>query len=736
MRGIRRRSLVTLLALFGLAAGLTVAGAPSPAAGQEAEGEIRQAADPVPGQYLVKLTGVRAADVPAVADDLADENNGEVIEVYQHALRGFAVEMSEAKARELAADPNVAYVEEDAYVHSTGTQNNPPWGLDRTDQRDLPLSTTYTYGTTGAGVDAYIIDTGIRTAHQEFGGRATVGTDTIGDGQNGQDCNGHGTHVAGTVGGATYGIAKNVSLIAVRVLSCSGSGSNAGVIAGVDWVTANRNGPSVANMSLGGGISTALDTAVQNSINSGVTYAIAAGNDNGGNACNSSPARVGGALTVGSSTITDSRSSFSNIGTCLDLFAPGSNILSSWYTSNSATNTISGTSMATPHVAGAAAVYLEANPSAAPSAVNTALVNAATPNKVTAAGTGSPNRLLFVQGVPPTTGSITVMVDAAPDAPQDFSFSGCSAFGCADFTLDDDGAPPIARSKQYVNVPPGNYVVTQNAAPGWTLTTLTCNNGETVDLANRRATISLEAGDATVCTFTNRAPGITIVLDAQPDSGTDVPFNGCSSSVCAPFTLDDDANATLPRSVAHGPLPPGTYTVSQGAVSGLRLSSLTCDTGETVDLAGRSVTIDLSAGERTTCTFVEVPAPPANDPFANAQAITGASGTTTGTNLNATKETGEPNHFSAGGKSIWYVWTAPRTGTLTVNTNGSNYDTLLAAYTGSAVNALTSRASDDDAGDGLQSLISFPVTAGTTYRIAVDGYNAASGNVTLNWNLP
>ena len=302
--------------------------------------------------------------------------------------------MSDEQTVALSDDPRVKFVEEDSVMWATTTQSNPPWGLDRIGQRDLPLNQTYSYTTTGSGVNAYIIDTGIRTTHTQFGGRASVGFDAVGDGQNGNDCNGHGTHVSGTVGGSTFGVAKAVRLFAVRVLSCSGSGSNAGVIAGVDWVTAHRVRPAVANMSLGGGASAALDTAVRNSIASGVTYAIAAGNSNV-NAANSSPARVGEAITVGATTMTDARSSFSNFGSVVDIFAPGSAILSAWRTSDTATNTISGTSMATPHVAGVAARFLQSNPTASPAAVRNELVAQATLNHLSGIPTGTANRLLF-----------------------------------------------------------------------------------------------------------------------------------------------------------------------------------------------------------------------------------------------------------------------------------------------------------------------------------------------------
>jgi len=312
--------------------------------------------------------------------------------VYTAALKGLAASLSDAQVSALRADPRVAYLEADQVMEASTTQNNATWGLDRIDRRNLPLNGTYTYTATGAGVNAYIIDTGIRTSHSDFGGRARVGYDAIGG--NGQDCNGHGTHVAGTVGGSTYGVAKGVTLYAVRVLDCSGSGSTSGVIAGVDWVTRNHVKPAVANMSLGGGASTALDTAVNNSISAGVTYAIAAGNSNR-DACKYSPARVSAAITVGATTSSDVRASYSNYGSCVDLFAPGSSITSDWYTSDTATNTISGTSMATPHVAGVAALYLQGNPGASPAAVQNALVSNATAGVLSSVGRNSPNLLLF-----------------------------------------------------------------------------------------------------------------------------------------------------------------------------------------------------------------------------------------------------------------------------------------------------------------------------------------------------
>lgn len=361
--------------------------------------KVRKSAKKIENNYVVVLDdsviGERGEYSIAgyMAEDMARTYRGKLKHVYKHAMNGFSVEMSEEDAEKMAQDYRVLFVEEDGIFTTDATQTNPPWGLDRIDQRNRPLSATYTYNWTGSGVRVYVIDTGIRTAHTQFGGRASNVFDV--NGGNGQDCNGHGTHVAGTVGGSTYGVAKSALLRGVRVFGCGSTTSTSNIIAGVNYVTANRILPAVANMSVGGPASSSMDTAVNNLINSGVTVAVAAGNSNGANACNYSPARVANAITVGSTTSTDARSSFSNIGTCLDLFAPGSSILSAWYTSNTATATLSGTSMASPHVAGVAALYKQANPSASPSTIRNAIVNNATTGVVTNAGTGSPNRLLY-----------------------------------------------------------------------------------------------------------------------------------------------------------------------------------------------------------------------------------------------------------------------------------------------------------------------------------------------------
>jgi subtilisin family serine protease len=318
----------------------------------------------------------------------------EVSHVYRHALKGYAGELPPGQAKKLADDPRVESVEPDELMSIDATQQNAPWGLDRIDQRPLPLDTTFSYASTGSGVTAYIIDTGIRRSHSDFGGRASSGRDTVDNDNDASDCNGHGTHVAGTVGGSTYGVAKGVSLIGVRVLGCNGSGFTSGVIAGVDWATQHHgSAPAVANMSLGGSPSAALDNAVRNSIADGISYAIAAGNSNKP-ACNYSPARVAEAMTIGATDQSDRKASFSNRGSCVDWFAPGVGITSAWWTSDTATNTISGTSMATPHTAGVAALYLQANPTASPATVAASLYDSTTKGIVTSARTAN-NHLLF-----------------------------------------------------------------------------------------------------------------------------------------------------------------------------------------------------------------------------------------------------------------------------------------------------------------------------------------------------
>ena len=342
----------------------------------------------------------------AIQTLLAGIGGGEVLYTYDHALLGMTVRLTNLQASLLGILPGVISVEPDRTVTTVAVQSNATWGLDRVDQPALPLDSSFQYPDNGGrDVNIYVVDTGVRTTHQEFTGRALPGRNFVSSGgflfggsvnpDDYEDCNGHGTHVAGTAAGSTYGVAKQANVVPVRVLNCNGSGSTSAVIAGVDWVAGNHQKPAVANLSLGGFTSTALDTAVANAVDAGVTMVVAAGNDNA-NACNGSPNRVPEALTVGATTRQDQRSSFSNFGACVDLFAPGSDITSAWYQSDTQTASLNGTSMAAPHAAGAAALYLGANPSATPDAVNVALVDDTVTGAISNAGNQSPNRLLQI----------------------------------------------------------------------------------------------------------------------------------------------------------------------------------------------------------------------------------------------------------------------------------------------------------------------------------------------------
>ncbi|MFH3860988.1 S8 family peptidase [Acinetobacter nosocomialis] len=356
-----------------------------------------QAKGIIKNQYIVILN----KDIwPAkdFAQNIAKQHGGRILQSYDSALKGFAIYLPDtagtAFIEAMKKNPQVLSVENDTVVNiDATTQTNPDWGLDRIDQKALPLNSTYSYSQTGTGTTAYIVDTGILSTHQEFSGRVLNGYTAISDGNGTTDCNGHGTHVAGTVGGTTYGVAKNVKLVPVRILGCDGSGASSNVIAGLDWILKNGSKPAVVNMSLGGAASSSLDSAVENLYNNGYVMVVAAGNSNT-DACTSSPARTSNAITVAATDNTDTRASYSNYGSCVDIFAPGSQINSSWIGSNTATKVLNGTSMATPHVAGVVAELLQSTPTATPQTITSNLLNQAT-SDVVKNPSGSPNRLLY-----------------------------------------------------------------------------------------------------------------------------------------------------------------------------------------------------------------------------------------------------------------------------------------------------------------------------------------------------
>ena len=585
---------------------------------------LEVAGDAIPGRYIIMLKPLASATAKANVLSLLGSS---ITRTYSAAFKGYAATLTSSQLKALKGNPAIQYIEQDRIITVSSSQPNPPWGLDRIDQVNLPLDRLYVDRSNGAGVTAYVVDTGI-APHSEFGNRLVAGYTAINDEYGTADCNGHGTHVAGTIGSATYGVAEAVTLVPVRVLSCTGSGSTSGVIAGIDWAISHHTAgvPAVMNLSLGGGANVLLDEAVRKAVTDGIVVVVAAGNDGREtdtalhNACLYSPAREPQAITVGSSTSNDARSGFSNYGTCVDLFAPGSSILSTWL--NGGTATLNGTSMASPHVAGAVAAIWGTNLSLTSTSIQTMTLASVSANKLSDTRTGSPNLLLHV---PSGSG-------VAPSPPQ--NVVAVSGPGRATVTWDapiDSGSSTITR---------------------YTITSTPSNK---------------------TCSWTSGPLSCTVV--------------GLSSNV--------------------------TYTFQVTA-------SNTTNTS-TASTSSNSVVVGLS-----------------NNSFSAALPLIGVSGTETDSNENATLETNEPPlDAGTGGASVWYRYTPAQSGTLSVDTIGSDFDTVLTAYTGSTVNALNRVAFNDDISyfNGVvTSAISLAVSANATYYFRVTSYGSTRGNITLNWS--
>jgi len=631
--------------------------------------------------YVVLLKGGESIE-QAVAGEKARDND--VVDVFKSRVRGFVASLTPGDVQRLRADDSVLLVERDKPVRALalGARDSqaPSWGLDRVDQRQLPLNGRIATSHNGFGVAAYIIDTGVYGGHQELAGRMSGnGFDAVGDGNGYNDCHGHGTHVAGTVAGSTYGVAPEATVVPVRVLGCTGSGSTAGVIAGVDWAVSDHAAgqPAVANMSLGGGYSSALNLAITRATSDGIAMAVAAGNSSA-DACNYSPASAPSAITVGSTTAQDQRSSFSNTGSCVDVFAPGSSISSAYIGSPGAVATMSGTSMASPHVAGAAALYLSANRSASPATVTSAITSNATPGFVTDPGAGSPNLLLY-SGTSTAPPPEPPPPPPPPPTPANDAFANASALGSlASVDATTVGATSEAGEPVHANVGGG-----KSTWHSWTAT-----QSGTLELNTQGS-----AYDTALAVYTGSSVAGLTGLGANDDNGS----GGLWSRVVVPVKAGT------------------TYRI---AVDGYR---------------GAAGAYRLQGSFTPESTPAPTP-PPENDDFANASPLA-AQSPATGTTVGATREDGEPNHVggAAGGQaSIWYRWTAPADGAVTVSTEGSDFDTLLAAYQGGSLATLQQLAANDDAAPtGRWSRVSFAARSGVTYRIAVDGYSGRTGRTAL-----
>jgi len=502
----------SLTFLFVAFAALLVSIAPQAASAQKA-GKFKRAEKGVPNQYIVVLNDSyldKVAAEPSVRSNseyLRYVYGGNVKSTFARAIPGFVGTMSERQAIALSRDERVAYVEQDSYTTAEAVQSSAVWGLDRIDQRNAPLDTRYTYATDASNVHAYVIDSGIRTSHTAFGGRASSDFDLINDGN--QDCLGHGTHVAGTIGSSTWGVAKNVRLHSVRVMGCSASGTVSELISGIDWVANNHISPAVANISItASGNSNALNSSVNALVRAGVTVAVAAGNY-GADACNYSPANAGNAITVGATGSTDLKPTFSNFGSCVDVWAPGIAITSTSNGDDTSSRVMNGTSMASPHVAGAAALYLASNPTASPATVAQNIVNTATTGAISNLDPASPNKMVYswFGGTPPPAQAATVTIRKRANRRTEGVTNASFAFNAVNlvspsFTLQPDNT--FTDSNVTAFGATNAVTVTEAQAFGWQLSSISCNSGNSVvDLVNRKVSIVAGEGEQIECTFTS-----------------------------------------------------------------------------------------------------------------------------------------------------------------------------------------------------------------------------------------
>lgn len=704
--------------------------------------------DVIPGQYIVQMKD----DATRSATDQVVYALGEsIIQSFDFAIHGYVARLSEDAAKQISEMPGVAFVEKDRVVGLVGEQLNPPWGLDRIDQRDRPTNGRYTYEGDGTGVNVYVIDTGLDASNQQFDGRVTSGFSSLTSDSNSTDCNGHGTHVAGTVGATTYGVAKGATIIPIKVLDCNGSGTTSGVISGINWAIEHHTGSvkAVANLSLGGGFSSSLNTAINNLVNDGVVVVVAAGNETT-DACTKSPASAPAALTVGATDSSDVQAWFSNYGSCLDVYAPGVSILSS--TLNGSTGSWSGTSMASPHVAGAAAVVWGQNPDFTRAQVSDFLITNATTGKVTSIGTGSPNRLLFLpsNGNSPSAPSkptatlqdeVVTVEWSAPSSIGSSPIIGYSATSSVgNFTCDTDA---VTTSCSFTTLPPGAYtfsVVAHNsvgaspASPPSDLVVISGTNDMFADAseiagpsgsvmgdnsyASREVGEPLQAvgsGGASIWYRYRPAESGTLALDLSGSAFDTVleVFGGNSVSQLSRIAFDDDGGTGLTSRL--------TINATRDVTYHIRISSYASVRGTT------QLEWLLRTGE---CVVGQV----ANDSFCRAEELVTASGEVSVDATGATSEYGEPDGI-AGTKPVWYRYTPNVRGTLDLSTLGSNFDTVLAVFTGQQMNDLSLISFNDDGNSDRTSRAEISVQENVTYFIAVGGFAGGTGWINLSWDF-